>query len=303
MKEHIFPIFESLARTFLVVYKFCLKEELLNHLTLEEFIWAFSVLKTRQNNVPWDIFPQEKELNEIKSKKPFQIALIPLYDFFNHKKGNLSTDFSKEDNSVICYSMQHVKKGDQVYIFYGPRNNYELIVNNGFLDVHNENTRFAMTLAVDVRDKQIATKKADAMSKVGLRPIQMFKIMGFSEAILNWMRINEADAPTLKSIIKGTLDLKKPISIKNELSALHALLSLFDDALGKYDEDYNDKIEKFEKGEGGVSYVQYMCMFIIQQEKKLLTDSRAAFLQYRESISKTQQTTTQPKKQTNKKKK
>ncbi|OQR82999.1 zinc phosphodiesterase ELAC protein 1-like [Achlya hypogyna] len=87
--------------------------------TLDNYLWALSIVLTRQNNVPTDSDPRA-------------LALIPGWDLCNHAPGAITTYFDPELGGVVCDAMQRFEAGDQFTIFYGPRPNVELLVYSGF---------------------------------------------------------------------------------------------------------------------------------------------------------------------------
>ncbi|KDO35002.1 hypothetical protein SPRG_01065 [Saprolegnia parasitica CBS 223.65] len=87
--------------------------------TLENFLWATSVVLTRQNNVPTPADPRA-------------LALIPGWDLCNHAPGAITTYFEAAQRGVVCDAMTSFAPGEQLTIFYGPRPNAELLVYSGF---------------------------------------------------------------------------------------------------------------------------------------------------------------------------
>ncbi|EQC41268.1 hypothetical protein SDRG_01243 [Saprolegnia diclina VS20] len=87
--------------------------------TLENFLWATSVVLTRQNNVPTPTDPRA-------------LALIPGWDLCNHAPGSITTYYESAQHGVVCDAMASFSTGEQLTIFYGPRPNAELLVYSGF---------------------------------------------------------------------------------------------------------------------------------------------------------------------------
>lgn len=58
-------------------------------------------------------------------------ALIPLWDVANHANGIITTDFNPIDGQIEGATMTDVKKGEQIFIYYGNRNNANLLIHNG----------------------------------------------------------------------------------------------------------------------------------------------------------------------------
>lgn len=60
-------------------------------------------------------------------------ALIPLWDVANHANGIITTDFNPIDGQIEGATMTDVKKGEQIFIYYGNRNNANLLIHNGYV--------------------------------------------------------------------------------------------------------------------------------------------------------------------------
>ncbi|XP_014681916.1 PREDICTED: histone-lysine N-methyltransferase setd3-like [Priapulus caudatus] len=91
----------------------------------DAYRWAVSVVMTRQNMIP------------SADTSGLIAALIPMWDMCNHINGKISTDFNPERNCSECYALQHFKKGEQVFIFYGARTNTLFLIHSGFVCKNN----------------------------------------------------------------------------------------------------------------------------------------------------------------------
>lgn len=60
-------------------------------------------------------------------------ALIPLWDVANHANGIITTDFNPIDGQIDGATMADVKKDEQIFIYYGNRNNANLLIHNGYV--------------------------------------------------------------------------------------------------------------------------------------------------------------------------
>lgn len=72
---------------------------------------------TRQNVLPID------------SDGVPESVLIPLWDMANHVNGHLSTEYVAPYIESRC--LKNFKKGEQILISYGQRNNADFLVHNG----------------------------------------------------------------------------------------------------------------------------------------------------------------------------
>lgn len=60
-------------------------------------------------------------------------ALIPLWDVANHANGIITTNFNPIDGQIEGATMTDVKKDEQIFIYYGNRNNANLLIHNGYV--------------------------------------------------------------------------------------------------------------------------------------------------------------------------
>ena len=93
----------------------------------DDFIWAVSCVMSRQNEIPSKAGPHSPAL-----------ALIPLWDLCNHCSGHISTFFNLECQTCDCYAQHNFKANEEFTIFYGPRTNSELLLQQGFVYPDNE---------------------------------------------------------------------------------------------------------------------------------------------------------------------
>jgi len=68
-----------------------------SNFTFLEYIWAVSVLLTRQNEIPY-----------FQDKKQF--ALIPLWDMINHEEGKFATFYDEKSKSNQMVAQRNFKK-------------------------------------------------------------------------------------------------------------------------------------------------------------------------------------------------
>lgn len=83
-------------------------------------MWARAITLTRQNQIPGAIGTT--------------LALIPLYDLFNHALGGMETCFDVETQCSETTTREIVRPGDQMFIMYGQRPNQDLLLFSGFVD-------------------------------------------------------------------------------------------------------------------------------------------------------------------------
>lgn len=83
---------------------------------------------TRQNAMPRTTAACENSDDKTNNPMP---ALIPLWDLANHMDGVVTSSYNVEKDQIEALALQDFKKGDQIYIYYGARNNTNLLVHNG----------------------------------------------------------------------------------------------------------------------------------------------------------------------------
>lgn len=220
----------------------------INAFTWDEFIWAMSAVGSRQNQVPqWG----HNALSEY--------ALIPAWDMCNHDHGDLQTFWDVNSDSTESHAMRAYKKGEQVYIFYGPRPNSDLLLHAGFVY---ENNRFD-ALAIRVRLAPDAEHIKDKLRLLHLNNMKMdsqYYLYGLGLAVdlMAFLRIHAMNEQELQQVLgaydqqeakvhngehpasngevvaSGVFDPRVKLNDRNELAALQlaeakclSLLSLY----------------------------------------------------------------------------
>lgn len=54
----------------------------------------------------------------------------------------ITTDFNATSNYCECYALRDFKKGEQIFISYGPRTNSDFFVHSGFVYMENKQVYF-----------------------------------------------------------------------------------------------------------------------------------------------------------------
>lgn len=85
---------------------------------------------TRQNAIPTDATATNGQEQTVIATQTSP-ALIPLWDFANHTEGVVTTIYNVNDNQIEGATIKNLKKGEQIFIHYGNRNNATLLVHNG----------------------------------------------------------------------------------------------------------------------------------------------------------------------------
>ncbi|CAN8073322.1 unnamed protein product [Agarophyton chilense] len=123
-------------------------------LTFKNFVWALSVVMTRQNALP--------------STDPPTLALVPLWDLCNHEPGHFTTQVLVDTTvTVECRAMRSFQPGEPITIFYGPRPNVKLLLFSGFVQVDNAYDMLPVSLTIS-GEEPLAPLKARALAKLGV---------------------------------------------------------------------------------------------------------------------------------------
>lgn len=89
---------------------------------------------TRQNAIPLadatkdDATTSPSNAVADESQTP---ALIPFWDLANHIDGHVTTSYNDTNHQIEATTLADVRKGEQIFIHYGNRNNANLLVHNG----------------------------------------------------------------------------------------------------------------------------------------------------------------------------
>lgn len=131
--------------------------------TYKDFLWAVSVVMTRQNRIP------------SQKAKGGAMCLIPGWDMCNYADGKLTTYYNVESDSSESSVMHDVKEGGQIFIYYGNRPNSELFVYQAF--VYDEHKTDSMQLPASLEDNDPLMKLKQLMlMKRALKPIDQFLV-------------------------------------------------------------------------------------------------------------------------------
>lgn len=91
-----------------------------------DFSWAVSTVMTRQNSIP-----RVCTDNAAETEAKLTPALIPLWDMANHTEGVVATSFNQESDRIESAAFMDFRKGEQIFMYYGVRNNTNFLIHNG----------------------------------------------------------------------------------------------------------------------------------------------------------------------------
>eukprot|EP00899_Mesostigma_viride_P002612 jgi/Mesvir1/12351/Mv00534-RA.1 len=181
--------------------------------TFEQYRWAVSVVMSRQNELLIPIVPGDAAR---------RLALIPLFDLFNHEAGDVTSTFDASDMTMSVTAKRDFRAGDQVYICYGPRTNVQLLKYSGFVPRGNPYNAICLPTLVDTGDPLYRNKMAtlQALERAGAlqggppftrREMLVYGDGRVSPQLATWLRVvatGPDGAARLSDILRDSLTIK-----------------------------------------------------------------------------------------------
>lgn len=91
-----------------------------------------NISSSSNNNIINEATENQTESKSSETEESMQIpVLIPFWDFANHFDGIVTTLYNVNDGQVEGATHTDIKKGEQIFIHYGNRNNANLLIHNG----------------------------------------------------------------------------------------------------------------------------------------------------------------------------
>ncbi|KAM9960583.1 hypothetical protein ACTFIW_009726 [Dictyostelium discoideum] len=127
--------------------------------TWDAFVWAISTVQSRQNPV------------YAGNGSGSIMALIPFWDFCNHSStgSKITSFYHTETNCMTSGAIKDFKKGEQVYMFYGPRDNTQLLMHAGFATKTNLHDSYPFELHLLEGNHEIRHDKVHLLEERGIR--------------------------------------------------------------------------------------------------------------------------------------
>ncbi|KAM0012304.1 putative [Fructose-bisphosphate aldolase]-lysine N-methyltransferase [Helianthus debilis subsp. tardiflorus] len=203
--------------------------------TLEDFIWAFGILRSRA-------FSRLRGQN---------LVLIPLADLINHSPSITTEDYAYEIKGGGLFSREQVfslrspipvKAGEQVLIQYDMnKSNAELALDYGFIESTPDRNTYTLTLQISDSDP-FFDDKLDIAEANGTKEVQYFDItLGrpLPPKMLPYLRLvalGGTDAFLLESIFRNAVwdHLELPVSRDNEEVICQVVRGACKSALSSY---------------------------------------------------------------------
>jgi len=159
--------------------------------TYNRYIWGVSAVTTRINHLP---NPNGEPM----------LSLIPLWDLANHEESEaISTDFSDQTQTLICYAGHDYEKNTDFTIFYGKRTSIDFLVHNGFVPQNFRNDYYCLELGIGINDVNHNRKRA-VLRKFGLESHNSFAVhpesLETATKLFAFLRIFLSDDGTLSEI-------------------------------------------------------------------------------------------------------
>ena len=219
--------------------------------TWDTFVWAISVVLTRQNEIP--IFPNQNEPGSkeeanrkqqvLFGKQAMELALIPVWDMCNHMPGEITSFFDRLTNCLECMCFEDVEENAQVYISYGPRSNLDLLIYSGFvLEVNSLDVSYLTFILskddapslLEIKEKildtvnggeKIGVYHIDASGTLPPDAIQFLRV-----AVLNDVEAKDEKRTTYSDII----------SLRNEVMMNKMICAAIQDKLNQFSTTYEE---------------------------------------------------------------
>lgn len=220
-----------------------------SRITLDDFIWAFGILKSRA-------FSRLRGQN---------LVLIPLADLINHNPAIKTEDYAYEIKGAGLFSRDllfslkspvYVKAGEQVYIQYDlNKSNAELALDYGFVESNPKRNSYTLTIEIPESDPFFGDKldiaESNKMGETGYFDIVDGQTLPVG--MLQYLRLvalGGPDAFLLESIFNNTIwgHLELPVSRTNEELICRVVRDACKSALSGFDTTIEEDEKLLDKG-------------------------------------------------------
>ncbi|KAI8925435.1 hypothetical protein BC831DRAFT_415026 [Entophlyctis helioformis] len=211
-------------------------------LTRERLLWAASAVWSRA-------FPKARPDKSQAGQdwtSLYEICMYPILDMLNHKRGH-RIEWKMSDEGVSFVAVDGTAKGAELFNNYGPKGNENLFSNYGFVLEDNPEDYFKVFLNIRESDalrddKMLYLQRVGACN--GLVHL-VFRDEGLPADLVSVTRVlvaSRGDLAALNSRLPGADDKNdghgdavphsKPVSLRNEMTAMSTLNGLFRAKLG-----------------------------------------------------------------------
>jgi len=191
----------------------------LSHFTLERYIWAYLTVTTRA----WAVTNGQGQL---------EMTLVPLADMLNHKVGNGEGGMNFDNSRFIINATTTYAPGEQVYDSYGPKTNFQLLSEYGFLP--ETNPANGAVVSMQLNSQNIVHQHAIPMLKASDPNYNQIKVTMYEvpQNLLRICRITALKFSELKEL--DNIIAYKAISLENEFKAFRIAVGALISAINQY---------------------------------------------------------------------
>lgn len=249
-------------------------------LTFELYCWAVSTVMTRQNAIP----RSKPESGRTSNTSHLMPALIPFWDFTNHKDGDITSSYNLELDQLESSALTDYAKAEQIFIFYGDRSNADLLVHNGFVYPPNSKDRISIRLGLSSSDellqqrtelleqlnipKNCELKVLPAPEYISSQLLAFVRVFNMNRDQLNhWINSDRAiDLLHIDCALETVLESKTWLFLQTRLSLL---LKVFPTTL----DDDEIALANYNKGQTKLGHTKAMLLQYRILEKRILTNA------------------------------
>ena len=230
-KQHLKHIFDSLFPKLILQHPDIFPEEI--------FSW---------NNFMWGRAVFDSRAFVIKIKNEEVTTLVPFAEFVNHTGDSLGhVSYRRYDEVTDCMvldSLSHVDKGQQLFMNYGPMQNYELVQNYGFVLEDNPLETCVVGVELD-GDDELYHLKEKSISDLGIPSEHMVTSNpDKNHYLMAALRVAVSeDEETIAKCVSNYNSIRGPISEQNESSAKQLLYYVCQGLLSGYPTTLSEDID------------------------------------------------------------
>ena len=244
-------------------------------LTFDDVCWAWNAVNTR-----CVYMIGKARFKHSPQKDNMSCSLAPLLDLLNHSCNvQVTAGFSETGKCYQILTKTKFKKGDQVFINYGPHSNRKLLIEYGFILPYNchNSVKVHPTLVYEVVSNHygdIAKRKFDVITKYCLEDTYYCSPNGLSWSLETALKILSLNDTKLvqKSFHINNLQL----STENEHLVSEFSKEILKSILVKYDKDIA-RIWLCTDGKDGLSERMQQLVMLLEQEMNTVQSALNTF--------------------------
>eukprot|EP00727_Mastigamoeba_balamuthi_P010863 m51a1_g64 putative histone-lysine n-methyltransferase setd3 (507) ;mRNA; f:213303-215263 len=233
-------------------------------LTYTEYMWAISVVMTRKNRVT--------RTRATEGPSSDMVALIPMWDCFNHTPTGKITTFMEGDRCV-CRSLKAWSSGQQVLIHYGDRPNVQLFSHNGFVVDNNDSDVFLLHAAPQDPSVSRPQERAQLIQKfipTGYGSFFVSKEGQPSPSLIRVLRVLSMDDAELDGAEAKGAQAVEEVSERTEAESMRRFYELCEARLKEFATTVQQDDEALRAKSRPLSVVARMAIALRRSEKLIL---------------------------------